>query len=294
LALVASALTLAIAAVVASAASARGPGASWRGDERYPQVETETRSESFRVPAGGRLVVDGFAGDVDVRAIEGEVVRVTVRSTWRARDAGGLERARREMPILLGERDGVVTAYVDAPFRAPDGSWRGVRSQELGYRVVHDVEVEVPRALAVELATVVDGDVELTGTDGPFAVSNVNGRVTLREVTGAGSARTVNGPLHASFRRNPAADCELATVNGDLTVELQPGLGADLRYRTLNGEAWSDFAFTLLPRAPLPAGERQDGRFRAHSRWNDGIRIGAGGPRLSLETLNGDILIRRR
>jgi hypothetical protein len=159
---------------------------------------------------------------------------------------------------------------------------------------VHDVELALPRSAAVELSTVVDGDVELVGTDAAFAVSNVNGAVTLREVAGAGSARTVNGSLVASFRRNPPADCELATVNGDLTVELQPGLGAEVRYRTLNGEAWSDFPFTLAPQAPVATGARRDGRFVLHRRWNDGIRIGAGGPRLSLETINGDILIRRR
>ena len=31
------------------------------------------------------------------------------------------------------------------------------------------------------------------------------------------------------------------------------------------------------------------GRYVVRSRWNDGIRIGRGGPLLSLETLNGDV-----
>lgn len=285
---------LVVLALPTGAAAARPGNHGWRADQRYPQVESATRSESFRLPAGGRVVVDGFAGGITARAVDGDQVKVTVRSTWRGRDAAALERGRREMPVLLGEREGTVTAYVDAPFRGDDGSWRGPRWEELPYRVVHDFEVELPRGAAVVLKTVLDGDVELAGTEGSFEVSNVNGEVTLAEVAGAGIARTVNGSLRVSFRRNPPGECELATVNGDVTVDLQPGLTAAVRYRTLNGEAWSDFPFTLAPRAPVPAGVRSRGRFVVRSHWNEGIHIGGGGPLLSLETINGDILLRRR
>jgi hypothetical protein len=144
------------------------------------------------------------------------------------------------------------------------------------------------------LRTVVDGDVELTGTEGDFEVKNVNGDVTVSEVAGAGTARTVNGPLRVSFRRNPAGDCAFGTVNGDVTVDFQPGLAAEVRFRTLNGEAWSDFPYSVVPRQAAPGGERRDGRWVVRSRWSEGIRIGDGGPELSLETINGDILLRRR
>jgi hypothetical protein len=146
----------------------------------------------------------------------------------------------------------------------------------------------------VVLETFLDGDVELHGTEGDFRVKNVNGKVTVTDVAGSGVARTVNGPLRVSFRRNPPRDCEFATVNGDVTVDFQPGLGADVRYRTLNGEAWSDFPFSLQPTRPAAAGERRDGRWVVRSRWSEGIRIGGGGPRLSFETINGDILLRKR
>ena len=262
-------------------------------DSRLPIVETTTRRESFRLGAGGRLVVDSFAGDISARAVDGDTLRLTVEETVRARDRESVARARAEMPLLLRQEGSSVTAYVDAPFRGPDGSWQGPH-RELPYRVVYDFTIEVPRSASVTLETVMDGDVRLHGTDGDFEVKNVNGEVTVTDVSGSGVARTVNGPLRVSFRRNPPADCDFGTVNGDVVVDFQPDLAAEVRFRTLNGEAWSDFPFSVEPRRLAAAGERHDGRWRVQSRWSDGIRIGQGGPELSFETINGDILLRRR
>ena len=262
-------------------------------DSRLPIVETATRQESYRLGAGGRLVVDGFAGGISARAVAGDTLRITVKETVRARDRESVARARAEMPLLLRQEGSSVIAYVDAPFRGPDGSWQGPH-WELPYRVVYDFTVEVPRAVSVVLETVMDGDVQLHGTDGDFEVKNVNGEVTVTDVSGSGVARTVNGPLRVSFRRNPPGDCDFGTVNGDVVVDFQPGLAAAVRFRTLNGEAWSDFPFSVQPRRVAAPGERHDGRWRVHSRWSDGIRIGQGGPELSFETINGDILLRRR
>lgn len=262
-------------------------------ESRLPIVETATRQESYRLGEGGRLVVDSFAGGIMARAVAGDTLRLTVKETVRARDRESLERARAEMPLLLSQEGSRVIAYVNAPFRAPDGSWQGPH-RELPYRVVYDFAIEVPRSASVVLKTVMDGDVELHGTDGDFEVKNVNGEVTVTDVSGSGVAQTVNGPLRVSFRRNPPGDCDFGTVNGDVVVDFQPDLAADVRFRTLNGEAWSDFPFSLQPRRPTGSGERHQGRWRVQSRWSEGIRIGPGGPELSFETINGDILLRRR
>ena len=285
---------LAFAIADGACAEPRRHGRSgWRDDERFAVVDTATREESYRIGDGGRLVVDGYAGEITVRAVEGDTLRLVVKEMVRARDRAGIARARAEMPLLLRQDGSTVTAWVDAPFRGPDGSWQGP-AWEAPYRVVHDFTVEVPRSAAVVLRTVTDGDVELHGTDGDFEVKNVNGKVTVTDVAGSGVARTVNGPLRVSFRRNPPADCDFGTVNGDVTVDFQPDLAAEVRFRTLNGEAWSDFPFTLTPRAPAGEPERQGRRLVLQSRWSDGIRIGPGGPELSFETINGDILLRRR
>ena len=261
---------------------------------RFPVEETADREQRWQLPAGGgKVVVDGISGSIRARAVDGDTVTLRVRETIRARDAASVALARREMPLLLQQSGELVSAYVDSPFRDRDGS-PNIDWKDLPYRVVYDFELTVPRRAAVVLRTVNDGAVELTGADGDFEVRNVNGSITLAEVGGAGSARTVNGDVTVRFRRNPRGPCELATVNGDVTAELLPGLSADVRYHTMNGEGWSDFPFTHFSPPAAPAADRRDGRLVIGSRWQEGIRIGAGGPLLSLETLNGDVLLKNR
>ena len=287
------ALALPLALPLATAAKPH-PRDHGRESTRFPVVDTAEHQQQFQLPArGGKVVVDGITGAIRVRAVDGDTVTIRVQERVRGRDAAAIAQARREMPLqmrLLGE---TVSAIVDSPFRGANGSLN-VDWDDIPYRVEHDFEVTVPRRAATVLRTVNDGDVELSGTDGDFEVRNVNGGIRVLDVGGSGSARTVNGEVLVRFRRNPTADVELASVNGDVTAELLAGLDADVRYYTMNGEGWSDFDFTTVPLQPTAAGERHNGRFRVRGRWQEGIRIGAGGPMLSFETLNGDIVLKNR
>jgi hypothetical protein len=297
------ALPLALAALAVSAANphprvrVRPHGhtspAGWRSPGgAYPATASDRSEQSFRLPAGGgKVVVDDVAGNVTARVVDGDVVRIVARQLVHATSSDNLEVARREMPLELSQHGDTVIAFVHSPFRDEEGRLQGPW-EDLPYRVLYDVEVEVPRRAAVDLSTVLDGDVELASTDGGFEVRNVNGDVRVREVSGAGSARTVNGELQVTFRRNPAGPCEFHNVNGDVDVSFRTGLAADVRFRTMNGEGWSDFPYTLLPVQVAASEHRRNGRFVIKSDWSQGIRIGAGGPQLSFSTINGDVLIR--
>jgi hypothetical protein len=268
--------------------------AGWRSPgSEYPAVARDRQERSFQLPAGGgKVVVDNVAGNVRARAVDGDTVRIVAVQVAHATSDANLAVARREMALELSQHGDTVIAYVHSPFRDENGRLQG-RWDELPYRVVYDVEVEVPRRAAVELSTVLEGDVELAGTDGAFLVRNVNGDVDVRDVGGAGKALTVNAELAVRFRRNPNGPCEFSNVNGDVDVTFQPGLAAEVRFKTLNGEGWSDFPYTLVPLRPEVSESRRAGRYVIKSDWSQGIRIGEGGPQLSFGTVNGDVLIRK-
>jgi hypothetical protein len=157
--------------------------------------------------------------------------------------------------------------------------------------VQYDFELRVPARSDLTLRTVNRGDIDVEGVEGVFLVRNVNGAVRLERVAGSGKATTVNGEVRISLTRAPADAWRLATINGDVEVALPQAAGADLQVETMNGEAWSDFPYTPLPPAPATRSER-DGR-KVYRSEGSRLRLGAGGPLVAMETLNGDVLVRK-
>lgn len=253
--------------------------------------ESDHRTERWVVtdPRSATLVLDGIEGSIRVTGVEGNEVRLTIDKRVEARTREEMAEIEREMPLLIERRADRIEVVVDSPWRSDDGGWRGRRWENPG-RLRYDFTAEVPREMAVVLKTVNEGDIRMEGVHGPFDVRNVNGGVDLRGLGSAGAARTVNGDLHAHFDRAPAEDCEFSNVNGVVDLAFPRGFAADIRVRTLNGEVYTDFDYELSTFAA--ASDRRHGRPR--HRLSRTIRIGGGGgPMLSLETVNGDVEIRK-
>lgn len=245
--------------------------------------------------AGSTVEIDDFEGDVVVRGHAGNQAALRVHQAWHADSAGKLEQAQREVRLDVTQDGSRLRLYVDGPFRSRDGGTHFDGWRELGYQARFDVEIEVPAGVELIAKTVNHGEVRVAGVDGRFDAANVNGPVTLEQMSGSGSARSVNGEVRVAFSRNPAAGCTFKTVNGRIDVSFRPGFAGDLSFQTLNGEVYTDFPYSprALP-AATAAAERGKGRYRYHSRGEFAARIGDGGPALSFSTINGDILIRRQ
>jgi len=258
-------------------------------------VRSRTLHETVPVEPGRSvtLCVDNVFGSIRVEAHDGPSIEMVAEETVEARDEAAAERARQEVRLDVGREGDRVRMIVDGPFRdrerdgwCHDHDWRD-------YTVTYDFEIRVPRQTHLELKTVNAGRVEVEGVHGNLRVANVNGGITLEGVGGESvEATTVNGPLKARFDENPSGDSSFHTVNGEIELWLQPDVSADLRFKTFNGQALTDFEVQPLPLEPVVEEGRDGGRrvFRAHS-WS-AVRVGRGGPQLSFETLNGDILIR--
>ena len=68
-------------------------------------------------------------------------------------------------------------------------------------------------------------------------------------------------------------------------------LSADLALLTTWGELWSEFEVASL--SVQPTTERTDNGITVIKTGGPLVRVADGGPRLSFETLNGDVLIKR-
>jgi hypothetical protein len=252
--------------------------------------ESVQKTLSFADPGAAKtVVIDDVFGSVEVTGGAHPDVRVHAERSVRAESPAAEERARREVTLDMTESGNTVDITVNGPFRCRDGSldWD---QEDRKYVVRYDLEVQVPEHADLRVKTVNEGDVVVRGVRGRLTIRNVNGRIDMERVAGSVDARTVNGGIRVSFTESPTEDSQFKTVNGEVRLAFGRDLAADFALKTLNGELRSDFEVTSLPARPTQ-GRREGGRYLYRSDRFQNFRIGRGGPRLSLETLNGDLVV---
>lgn len=278
-----------LAASVLAAAADRADRRDWKIQEKDEIKKTLRFADSAKP---GEVVVDNVWGSITLEGAEIREVELVAHKTIRAKDEDRLAKAKDEVKLGISENAASVEIVVDGPFRCNDDGHNGIHFHgDPGYEVQYDFELRVPRAARVVLDTVLNGDIRVRDVEGGFEVHNVNGRIDLEDLGGAGDAGTVNGGVRVAFRRPPAADCAFKTVNGKVELTFPAAPSADFRLKTFNGEAWSDFPVEPLPPSPGKA-ERKDGKFIYRSGGTTNVRSGRGGISIEISTLNGDIYLR--
>jgi DUF4097 and DUF4098 domain-containing protein YvlB len=161
------------------------------------------------------------------------------------------------------------------------------------YEVNYDFTIRVPRNTQLTLCTVNRGEVTVKGTRADFNITSVNGRIDLTDMGGSGNATTVNGGVKASFTAAPRGDSLYRTINGDIVLTIPEPFAADLNMKTFSGGLYTDFE--TQPRAVQAAApQRKDGKFFYATNAYATVRVGTGGPLLTLDTFNGDARVLRR
>jgi len=265
-------------------------GAGSRPPERGEPVQATLVFDDSQAPK--TVQIDNIFGSVEVIGGSFADVRVNGERTVRADNPEAAERARREVSLDMTQRGNVVDIAVNGPFRCKDGSlqWNW---DDRRYVVRYDLKVQMPENASLSVKTVNEGQVVVRNVSGRLVVRNVNGTIELDRVGGAVDARTVNGGIRAQFLENPREACEFKTVNGDVRLGFGSDLSADFALKTLSGQLVSAFEVESLPARPVE-GHRENGRYVYRSDRFQNIRIGKGGPKVSMETLNGDLIIGSR
>jgi hypothetical protein len=262
---------------------------------RMPIRDERTISRTLRFDGPGDRILDlrTIHGSIRVTAGDGSDVQLEARRTVRAETAAGVQDAERE--VTLDVRDGaqrigaIVQDALGAICGEPSEGTRRSAWRER-YVVAYDFTARVPRRTSLRLCTINGGQIDVDGIDGSFEISNVNGGITIRNVRGAGSAHTINGPVIVSFLEIPRDALNLKTLNGDLEVTFPAGLSADLTLKTFNGDLLTDFEVQTLPQLPAVR-EQRNGGFVYRSDGSARVRVGTGGPTISLESFNGDVRV---
>ena len=161
------------------------------------------------------------------------------------------------------------------------------------------LEIQVPKKTNLELSTVNNGRVEVSGVEGELEISNVNGEIELSDVSGTVVAHTVNGRVLATLQRiTPDKPMAFTSLNGVVDGTLPQTVKANVKLRTDNGSAYTDFELKMLPQPNSTTVENSDeprerGRYRV--RVNKVIygAVNGGGPDIEMRTFNGNIYLRK-
>ncbi len=263
---------------------------SWNAEKK----EEIHQTLNFSGPAGSKYVdVDNVNGSITVTGYDGREVQLVAYKTIHARSQEKIQEAQERVRLEIIEEANAIKLYVDGPFRYRDGSVNYRGDRYYGYSVYFDFALKVPREAGVYLKTINDGDIKVENTAGDYEVENINGGITMIEVSGAGRVYALNDDVKILFTKNPSGDSYFGSLNGEVEVSFRPELSADMRFKTFNGEVFTDFPVTYLANA-TPSRERRKGKFVYKQDRSFKVRVGNGGPELEFDAFNGDIRVIKR
>lgn len=229
---------------------------------------TEEETFSFKLDDGGRFSLSNVNGSVVVTGGGGDSVEII--AIKKADSQKDLEKIKIEISHSADEI--VVETELGESNR-----WysRGSNSGSVKYEVI------VPVATRLDSVETVNGSVNISGVSGEVVAESVNGDLEISGLAGDVGLSTVNGSIEAGFSRlEDEQSVKVETVNGRVTIYLPQNADVDINADTLNGGINAkDF------------GLKTDKGF-VGSDLNG--KIGDGGARLNIDTVNGSIKIRQK
>ena len=232
---------------------------------------SEELTWSFELADGGRIVLENINGDVEVTGGDGKQVEIiAVKRAGSQEYLDGIEIEIEHSADTIR----IETRHPDSGIKRMF-SWGGDGSGSVHYTL------KVPAGANLDGVESVNGDVSIAGVDGVIRAGTVNGAVTVSDIASDANLETVNGSVNASFRRlggQQKANCE--SVNGKVTVTLPADTSASVTAETINGGINGDDFGLKVNKGFI--GRDLEGE------------IGDGSARLSLDTVNGAIKIRRQ
>jgi DUF4097 and DUF4098 domain-containing protein YvlB len=227
--------------------------------------ETEVR---YQLNQGGRISLGNVNGNVTIKATAGnEVVIKTIKKA-------GSQEYLDDLQVKINATDSRIT--IDTKHPESEGGWFNWSNSSGSVTF----ELTVPYDVELDTIETVNGDIEIVGVKGAVSAETVNGNMLLEGLQSDADLDTVNGKINAQFDLLDSGQRVHAdTVNGRIVLRIPSESSAQVYAETLNGGIDAD-DFDLEAEKGF-VGRDLDGR------------IGDGGARLSLDTVNGSITIER-
>ncbi|MDH3216948.1 MAG: DUF4097 domain-containing protein [Candidatus Krumholzibacteria bacterium] len=258
------------------------------------QVTGSIKGAVIGSTAGGDIEIDDVDGKVELRSAGGDITAGSVNGDARLRTAGG--------DIEVGGVTGELTAQTAGGDIEAGTVGKDLVAQTAGGDITC---VGVGGKAAAETA---GGDIELGLVKGEVKAETAGGDIEIMGATGEANAQTSGGDIRLSGIKGFV---DAATAGGDIRVELDPSNAANSSMETKGGDVElylpANAKVTIEARIRLRGWDRGDrDEYDIHSDftaekhekserevWARYV-INGGGKVIEIETMNGNIEIRKR
>lgn len=234
----------------------------------HREKASEQWSKKYELQAGGRVEIGNVNGKIEVLPGEGNAVEIVATKVARGATAETAKENLRRIDIRESTSGGAikVETHVERSSLFNNGG------------VSVEYAVRVPKGAELKVSTV-NGGVEVTGLSGRVIAETTNGGIKAREIGGSIEATTTNGGIEVDLVKVAEGGAKLECTNGGIHLRIPSDAKASISARVTNGGIDTP---GLEVRATESSRRRLDGD------------LNGGGPRLSLEGMNGGIKISAR
>ena len=268
------------------------------------QKNTETIKEEVQFNTSSKenvFYVDNMHGAIEVEGYNGKKIVIEVTKTITGKTAEIVAKGKREINLKVEKKGTKIYAYSDSPYTFFDlesgeyshrENWNSRRSRRK-YEYSLDFKIKVPKNVSIDVSTVNDGDIYVQNMHGvTLSANNVNGAITLKNVSGATDVNALNKDINIVYTENPTSESWYRSLNGDINIKFKEMLNANVSHRTMNGGFYTSYAVSNLAPKIVKEKLRKSKGIKYRVRSEGQFKIGNGGVQLNFDQLNGDTIVK--
>ncbi len=158
-----------------------------------------------------------------------------------------------------------------------------------------DLDIQVPKNFDLHLEGYNNGDIKVSDIIGEIEAENYNGKITMYNISGSVVAETYNGAIVITFDKvTPDTPMAYSTYNGNVDLLFPASTKASFKMKSKQGEIYEGFGMEMVESKVTTKTERsKSGVYKVKvDNWVRG-KINGGGPEITIQSYNGNILIRK-
>ena len=245
--------------------------------------------------------VDNMHGAIEVEGYNGKTIIIEVVKIIIGKSSEIVAKGKSEINLKVEKKGNKIYAYSNSPYTSFDletgryshkENWNNRRSRRR-YEYSLDFKIKVPKNISIDVSTVNDGDIYVQNMHGEnLSASNINGAITLKNVSGTTDVNALNKDINIVYTKNPTKESWYRSLNGDINIKFKNNLNANVSHRTMNGGFYTNYAVSNLAPKIVKEQIRKSKGIKYRIRSKGQFKIGNGGVQLNFDQLNGDTIVK--